>query len=267
MLSLVGVNGDRQCVGWTRNHYPLATMSSWDWVSPPKCNDLISAGNLAPTMTHANSTIDKIPILLATTNPAKEHTFRRLLEGLHLSPVTPAELGLESVPQEEGDTHEAIARSKAELWSLAGSTLAIASDGGLVLPALGGRWDSRYTHRFAGPAADDAERLNRLLELMRPFQGPEREASWREAVAIAQKGRILVSWELMGGTGLIADSPGDQYQVPGFWVFSVWYFPQFGKTYTQLSPGERESLDDHWTRLRQLVQRYFRSNFVTPSPE
>ena len=207
----------------------------------------------------------KIPILLATGNPAKEHTFRWLLEGLPLAPMTPVQLALEDVPQEEGETHEAIARSKAELWSLAGSMLAIASDGGLVLPALGDRWESRYTHRFAGPAAGDAERLARLLELMRPFQGPEREASWREAVAIADRGRILVSWELKGGTGLIADSPGDPYHVPGFWAFSVWYFPQFGKIYPQLSPAERASLDDHWTRLRQLVQRYFRSHFVAPS--
>ena len=207
-----------------------------------------------------------LPILLATTNPAKEHTFRRLLEGLPLSPMTPAQLALEDVPEEEGETHEAIARRKAERWSLAGSMLAIASDGGLVLPALSGRWESRYTHRFAGPVADDSERLARLLELMRPFQGAEREASWREAVAIAHRGRILVSWELKGSTtGLIADSPGDPYQVPGFWAFAVWYFPQFGKTYPQLSPGERDSLDDHWTRLRQLVQRYFRSHFVASS--
>ena len=109
-------------------------------------------------------TSHKTPILLATTNPAKERTFRWLLDGLPLSPMTPAELAFEDVPQEEGETHEAIARSKAELWSLAGSTLAIASDGGLVLPALGGRWESRYTHRFAGPATDDAERLSRLLD-------------------------------------------------------------------------------------------------------
>ena len=212
-------------------------------------------------------TSDKIPILLATGNPAKEHAFRWLLEGLPLSPMTPAQLAIEVVPQEEGETHEAIARSKAELWSRAGSMLAIASDGGLVLPALGDRWESRYTHRFAGPAADDAERLARLLELMRPFQGADREASWREAVAIAHRERTLVSWELSGGTGLIADSPRDPYRDTGFWASSVFILPQFEKTYTQLSPGERDSLDDHWTRLRQLVQRYFRSYFVARSAE
>ena len=202
------------------------------------------------------------PILLATTNPAKERTFRWLLEGLPLSPVTPARLGLDADPKEEGDSHEAIARLKAQEWSAAGgSVLAIASDGGLVIPALGARWESRYTHRFAGPAADDAERTRRLLELMHPHSGTAREASWVEALAIADRGRVLVSWELQGGTGVIAESPAAEPAIPGFWAFSVWYFPQFGKSYNQLAPQEREALDDHWVRLRPMVQHFFRQKF------
>jgi XTP/dITP diphosphohydrolase len=198
------------------------------------------------------------PILLATGNPAKQQTLRWLLEGLPLAPVTPQELGLESVPEEEGETHEAIARLKVQEWSEAASMLAIASDGGLVIPALGKNWESRFTHRFAGPAADDAERLRRLLELMQPYQGQQREASWVEALAIADQGRVLASWELKGSTGVIAESPGDSPPVPGFWVFSVWQFPQLRKTYNQLSPSEKEALDDHWTHLRQLVQDFFK---------
>jgi hypothetical protein len=59
----------------------------------------------------------------------------------------------------------------------------------------------------------------------------------------------------------MADGPGDSPQVPGFWVFSVWYFPQLGKTYNQLSPEELASLDDHWTQLRELVQHFFRRDW------
>jgi XTP/dITP diphosphohydrolase len=201
---------------------------------------------------------ENAPILLATGNPAKQQTLRWLLEGLPLSPVTPRELGLDLAPEEEGETHEAIAHLKAREWSQAASMLAIASDGGLVIPALGERWESRFTHRFAGPAADDAERLRRLLELMQPYQGQQREASWVEALAIADRGRALASWELQGSTGVIAESPHDSPHVPGFWVFSVWRFPQLGKTYNQLSPQEKEALDDHWTRLRQLVLDFFK---------
>lgn len=204
-----------------------------------------------------NLTTDSTPILLATTNPAKQQKLRWLVQGLPLAPVTPKELGLNSAPEEEGETHETIARLKAQQWSEAGNMLAIASDGGLVIPALGGRWESRFTHRFAGPAADDSERLRRLLELLHPYQGAARQASWLEALAIADRGRVLASWELQGGKGVIAEGPGASPRVPGFWVFSVWYFPEFGKTYNQLAPEELASMDDHWTRLRQLVQRFF----------
>ena len=210
------------------------------------------------------------PILLATGNPDKQAEFGRLLDGLPFSPVTPAEAGITGVPDEAGDTHEAISRDKAAQWSSAASMLVIASDGGLVVPALGPRWESRYTRRFAGPAADNGERLSRLLELMRPCRGEDRRASWVEALAIADRGRVLVSWELSGGTGYIDDRPPDG-PLPEFWVFSVWRFPQFGKTYGQLTASERESIDDHWERLRRLVRRYLTSVFVsrqqeTPSP-
>ena len=218
-------------------------------------------------MAGLSSTSGQTPILLATGNPAKQQMLRWLVEGLALTPTTPEELGLDASPGEEGDTHQAIARHKAQQYSLAGSTLAIASDGGLVLPALGDRWQSRYTHRFAGPAADDAERVRRLLQLMEPYKGTDREASWLEGLAIARRGKVLASWELQGGTGVIAEAPSDTTgapgDTPGFWAFSIWYFPQFGKTYSQLSTSQRESMDDHWGRLRQLVHRYFNSYFVT----
>ena len=199
----------------------------------------------------------KTPILLGTRNPAKQDTLRWLLEELPLSPVTPDQLGLQAAPEETGDSHEAIARVKAQDWSRAGSMLALASDGGLLIPALGSRWESRYTHRFAGPAADDARRQDCLLELMRPYRGDNRKATWVEALAVADQGRLLASWELKGATGTIADRQAGPPQTSGFWACSLWYFPECDKTYNQLSPQEREKLDDHWVRLRRLIQGFF----------
>ncbi len=203
------------------------------------------------------------PILLATGNQDKQRVFRSLLEGLRLAPVLPAESGVSASPEEDGDTHEAIAREKAVRWSEAGSMLAIASDGGLVIPALGSAWESRHTHRFAGAAVNDSERVDRLLELMEPFTGTDRNAAWAEAVAVAHKGRLLASWELLGASGEIAQArePGP---VPEFWAFTIWNFPSKGKTYNRLTAVELESLNDHWTRLGHLVRRFFQSIFVPP---
>ena len=203
------------------------------------------------------------PILLATGNGDKQRVFRSLLGGLPLTPVTPAESGISASPQEDGDTHEAIAREKAVKWSEAGSMLAIASDGGLVIPALGPAWESRHTHRFAGPAVNDSQRVDRLPKLMEPFTGTDRSASWAEAVAIAHNGRPLASWELLGAHGEIAQARKSG-PVPEFWAFTVWTFPRFGKTFDELTSGERECLNDHWTRLGHLVRRFFQSIFVPP---
>lgn len=201
------------------------------------------------------------PILLATGNRAKQEALRQLLEGLPLLPVTPAELGLAADPEETGATHEAIAIDKAVEWSRLAGMLAIASDGGLVVPSLGHDWESRYTHRFAGPAADDDERRRRLLELLQNHTGAERAASWVEALAIADSGRPLKSWELKGGSGIIAETTQPGPHPPGFWVFPLWYFPHLGKYYNQLAEAERESLGDHWATLRRLVREYFVAEF------
>ncbi len=204
------------------------------------------------------------PILLATGNPAKQNALRDLLEGLPLHPVTPVELGLSADPEETAETHEAIAVEKAVEWSRLAGMLAIASDGGLVVPFLGANWESRYTHRFAGPAADDEERRSRLLQLLESATGAQREASWVEALAIADSGNPLKSWELKGSSGIIAREAEPGPHTPGFWVFPLWYFQGLGKYYNQLSEADKESLGDHWGRLKRLVKEYFLNEYSFP---
>ena len=215
--------------------------------------------------------MDQLPILLATSNPAKQAQFRWLLEDAPLTPVIPQELGLTMAPEEAGDGHGSIARMKAKEWSLGGADksvgLAIASDGGMVIPALGADWQSLYTHRFAGEAATDAQRAARLLELMQPYGGEQRRASWVEALAIADRGRVLVSWEVAGATGVISEElvPLEDGEPRGFWAFYLWEFPSLGKSYRELTHSELGSLDDHWLRLKALVRRYLQGPFVTPA--
>lgn len=198
-------------------------------------------------------------ILLATGNADKQRSLAWLLEGTPLQPVAPADLGVTADPDESGDTHEAIARAKAEEWSRVAGMPAIASDGGLVVPVLGPNWESRHTRRFAGPAADDAERQRRLLQMMEPYSGDQRSAAFVEALAIADAGRTVVSWEVSGATGLIVDSMaqrGNDTDGNGFWVFPLWLFPEFGRTYDRLTESERASLGDHWQTLRARVHEF-----------
>ena len=206
---------------------------------------------------HSNS-----KILLGTGNLAKQETLRWLLDGLYLRCFTPSDLGLTTVPDETGSTHLEIACQKALEWSTTASMLVIASDGGLTVPSLGDNWESRFTHRFAGQDASDEDRVKQLLELMKSFTGEDRKASWIESIAIADHTEVLTSWEITGADGLISNDPVEDTGIPGFWVFSIWFIPQFGKYYNQLTTFEKETINDHWGQLKRNVQAFFQKRSV-----
>ena len=206
---------------------------------------------------HSNS-----KILLGTGNLAKQETLRWLLDGSSLRCFTPADLGLTTVPDETGSTHLEIACQKALQWSATTSMLVIASDGGLTVPSLGDCWESRFTHRFAGQDASDEDRVKQLLELMKSFTGEDRKASWIESIAIADHTEVLTSWEITGAEGLISNDPVEDTGIPGFWVFSIWFIPQFGKYYNQLTTFEKETINDHWGQLKRNVQAFFQKRSV-----
>ena len=201
-------------------------------------------------------------ILLASTNPAKLRRLAWLLEGLALRPVGPEALPHPPLVEENARSHRANAVLKAQEWSRAwGGGLAIASDGGLSIPALGRRWDSLRTRRFAGPDADDRARVEALLELMRPYSGPERHVWWFEVVALAQGDELLGTWSAWSGRRALASSFDPARLVHDFWLDTLWYVPALGKHLSELSAEEREQVQQHWYRLKLRLQAFFRRRF------
>lgn len=211
----------------------------------------------------------EVPILLATTNPAKQARLRWALEGLCLRPVTLAEVwpgagvaaGWEPVA-EEGASFAANAARKAIVWSARFGGLAVASDGGMHIPALGAAWEPLRTARAAG-VDDDHARAEHLLRLMAPCRGEDRRVSWVEAGAVALAGELLAVWEEPGLQGVLAESFDPAAYEPGFWGASLVLVPPgdpaAGRRVTTLPPEERARLDQGWTRLRARLQSYFRS--------
>lgn len=200
------------------------------------------------------SSQERATLLIATTNPAKQARLRELVEGLPAAVRTPDELGLRLDVAEDGGTHQENALLKAVGWSRHARCFALVSDGGLLLPGLGARWDSLRTQRFAGPDADDRGRAAALLALTSGLEGEARRASWVEAVALAVNGTPLAAWELRGGDGVIATSLGAAAIERGFWVASLWSFPSLGKTYREASRSELARVGEPWSRFKALVR-------------
>lgn len=194
-------------------------------------------------------------LLLATTNPAKLARLRAMAEGFDLELLTLADVSASPRQEERGESHRAIAEAKARAWSGACGGLALATDGGLDIPALGARWEGVLTRRAAGSSATDAERAAYLLELTRELRGEARRVVWREAVALADRGRLLGAWEVESGEPMRLAESYEPVGVPdGFYVPGLLEFPRLGRRYSQLTVEERELALDHWAKLRQAVR-------------
>lgn len=196
------------------------------------------------------------PILLATRNVAKEAKLRWLLDGLGYDIATLPTRPDAIEPDEEGLTHRQVAAGKALFWSQLTDGLALASDGGARVPALGEKWSSLLTRRAAGADADDRARADHLLGLMRGRRGVERDVVWVEGVALAKAGELVASWEVAGVLGRLVETYDPRLIEGGFWMPGLIYVPRFGRVLAQLSPSELEEADYCWNELRRRLRAF-----------
>ena len=195
-------------------------------------------------------------VVVASRNRAKVAAIGRIVHQVAVAVPLPNAI---AVPEETGDDVGQIAAGKARAVAAAlPGDLVVASDGGLLIPALGDVWDPRRTRRFAGPEASDGQRADRLLALAAGLTGDERQIGWREALAVARNGELLAVWEVEDAPGLLArDYDPALVEAGGFWVPALWICPEFdGRRLAELSGAERAARDDHWTRLGRELRRF-----------
>ena len=203
-------------------------------------------------------------LIAATTNPAKITELMRIVAGC-ASVVSPPTTGAAAATAEPvGPSFEALAAAKAASYAaaLGAEALVVASDGGLLVPALGSDWNPLLTHRFAGDDATDVDRANALLRLSAHLAGPDRRIAWREAVAVARGGAVLAVWVAEGTAGELARD-FDRNTVAagnGFWLPALWLCPECGgRRLASLTTEERLARDDHWSRLGRELRLFLSS--------
>ncbi|MEA2530757.1 MAG: XTP/dITP diphosphohydrolase, partial [Thermomicrobiales bacterium] len=196
-----------------------------------------------------------MPLTAATRNPAKVQELARLVAGLADVVPLPPDTHLNAAPDttvpEEGHSFEENAFAKAVFWSrrIGGGRVVIATDGGLLIPALGDRWNPMRTRRFAGESADDVGRAKALIALASELKGEQRLIAWQEALAVASDGAVLASWFATSEPGLLARDvdPAMIAGGNGFWIPALWICPDFeGRRLAELSPEELATRRDHW---------------------
>ncbi|MBI2756875.1 MAG: hypothetical protein HYX52_09215 [Chloroflexi bacterium] len=188
-------------------------------------------------------------LLLGTSSPAKIERLHTLLDGLPVDLMHPSDVGPEPDQDEGEDSLLENAAAKAVAWSRAYSVATIATDGGLVIPALAGTWNPVRSRRAAGPSASDAERAAYVLGLAAHLTGEDRTTYRVEAAALADEHGVLVgTWEAVSDPSPLADSYDPRAVPAGFYFPGILLFNR--RRYGDLDAAERQATHSHWERLR-----------------
>lgn len=187
-------------------------------------------------------------LVLASRNPGKLKEFRTILGALGVEVLSESEAGLALEVEETGATFEENSFLKADAVTRASGLGAIADDSGLMVDALDGA-PGVYSARFGGRETD-AERIALLLEKLRGVPPGRRTARFVSVVTCRlPDGRTLTA----RGTceGLIAEAPRG---AGGFGYDPVFFVPSLGKTFAEMTDGEKNAISHRGAALRKFVE-------------
>ena len=207
-------------------------------------------------------------LVVASTNPGKVREFMALAQSGPLDhlveilmPADPALGGrpMPEVPEESMDL--AInASAKARAAAATYGCVAVADDTGLEVDALGGAPGPRAA-RYAGPDANDEQRVARLLEALQGVPPDRRTARFRCVVAVAEPpdspaGDSVRVWTFEGTCeGRILESPRG---AEGFGYDPIFWVPELDKSFAELTLEEKNRISHRaraWRRAEPLLVR------------
>ncbi len=173
--------------------------------------------------------MNKIPLVIASSNEGKIKEFRRLLEDMPFNLLNQP-VGFEV--EETGKNFKENARIKALAVSKETGFLSLSDDSGLCVEALDGA-PGVYSSRYAN---SDKERIEKLLFDLKPFSN--RNAKFECALCVASKEKVLI--EVLGFCeGLITLSPKGQN---GFGYDPIFEVSGLGETFAEINQDQKKQI-------------------------
>jgi XTP/dITP diphosphohydrolase len=194
------------------------------------------------------------PIYLATQNPHKVAEIQSMIDAQRLQIIPAAQLGPVSW-EETGTLFQDNAFIKVQAIAKLTSSMILADDSGLVVPALAGR-PGVYSSRFAGEQATDAQNVDKLLQEMTEFHGSQRRAYFTCVLCF----RDLKGQEHFFEGRCWGSIVGEPRGQGGFGYDPIFQPDGLNQTMAELSATEKNSLShrrralDNWLEgLNQLL--------------
>ena len=188
-------------------------------------------------------------IVLATNNKNKVREIEVLLKDSPVEIKCVGDYGPLPTVVEDGDTFEANAYKKAYHYARVLGLPCLADDSGLVVEALDGK-PGVHSARYAGEDATDMEKCDKLLSEM---QGKDnRRARFECVMSLATPGGPALTWEGSCEGEITAKRHGES----GFGYDPVFYYPDFGKTFAEVSMAEKNSVSHRGRALQEFSAEF-----------
>ncbi len=195
-------------------------------------------------------------LVLASKNKKKLVEMNDILSHLGIEVCSEAEAGVDVEVEETGTTFEENSLLKAKAVMEASGLPAIADDSGLCVDALGGA-PGVYSARYGGPGLDDVGRYQLLLENMKG-QMPRTARFVSVITCCFPNGDVLSARGECEGT--IAFAPMGE---GGFGYDPVFFVPELKKTFSQLTPDEKNAISHRGKALKAFqgkLEEYLKKN-------
>jgi XTP/dITP diphosphohydrolase len=188
-------------------------------------------------------------LLVATHNRGKLREFEQIFEGMGLELLSLDDVGISWDVDETGETFEANARLKAEMYGAATGLPTLADDSGLEVDALGGA-PGVFSARYGDPDLTSEQRYELVLEKLSSVPPERRTARFYCVIALAVPGKpiVTVDGEV---TGVIASGPRGS---GGFGYDPVFYLPEYALTMAEL-PADTKNRISHRANAAEKLKR------------
>lgn len=188
-------------------------------------------------------------IVLATTNKKKVEEFQHVLKDYKIELKSLSDFGPLPEAVEDGLTFDENAYKKALHYAKVLGLPAISDDSGLVVDALGGE-PGVYSARYAGQSSTDTENCLKLLEKMAGIQ--DRTASFHCVLSIAVPSGPALTYEGKCSGQILETFRG----TGGFGYDPLFFYPELGKTFAELSIDEKNRVSHRAVALRELASEF-----------
>lgn len=188
-------------------------------------------------------------LVLASRNKGKTAEIKELLKKHPIQIRNLDDFGPIPPIEEDGETFEANAYKKASLTARYLGFPAMADDSGLCVDALQGA-PGIYSARYGGPNATDEQRCRKLLEELGDSQN--RKARFECVISLAVPTGPALTYEAFC-EGLITRQPAG---ANGFGYDPIFYYPELGKTFAELTGEEKNLVSHRGKALRELSAEF-----------